>query len=415
LDNEYRAGVSWSLITDEDQIVSSETLDETWLLNDSLCNSSVVCCGFDDVESVDIFDIVSHFRRLPNPGATFVILVPRRRPPELSQRGDDEILWFSASLGVLRAFNAARSPETGFSCYELLFWLLEAKAPKINIECLQIPTEPSWHGSPNVDRVEVEWIIPHKGPLAFLHTCLNSVDSCRASSDVVSVCFDEEVSSEHRNEVQAFPWATFYSSEPFGNGPYVGRERLAQTGTTPFVIFQDSDDVSTPLRRRLLLSKMLETGADFIGSHEIHVNYFERKVFSVRYPLDVTAALAAHPGHPLLLPTSAIRRDALHAAGGFSTIRSFNSDLEFVMRAFFFLRMINIDEFLYIRRVRPGSLTRVSETGFFSQARQDLTAAWRRDFERIKHEGLRLEDSSLKRQDRVDFSSIRIVQLGQKF
>jgi hypothetical protein len=269
--DECGINISWNLITDENVILRSEKLDETWLLTDTYRNSCLVCCAFDDARSVDILDIASHFRCLPSPERTFLILVPRRRPPEFSQRPDDEILWFSVSLGVLRAFNVARSPETGFSCYELLFWLLEAKAPKVNVECLQIPTEPSWHGAPDADRVDVEWIIPHKGPLAFLNTCLTSLDSCRGTSDVVSVCLDEEISNDHRKLAQAFPWATFYSSEPFGNGPYVSRDRFAQIGTTPFVIFQDSDDVPTLRRRGLLLSKMLETGADFVGSHEIYV------------------------------------------------------------------------------------------------------------------------------------------------
>jgi hypothetical protein len=59
-----------------------------------------------------------------------------------------------------------------------------------------------------------------------------------------------------------------------------------------------------------------------------------------------SAALAAGPGHALLLPASAGRMGAIKAAGGFSTNRTFNSDLEFLYRAFFFLRLRNVDEFL---------------------------------------------------------------------
>jgi len=44
-------------------------------------------------------------------------------------------------------------------------------------------------------------------------------------------------------------------------------------------------------------------------------------------------------------------------AAGFPTIRTFNSDLEFVFRAYVFLRLRKVDEFQYIRRVRAVSLT----------------------------------------------------------
>jgi hypothetical protein len=154
-------------------------------------------------------------------------------------------------------------------------------------------------------------------------------------------------------------------------------------------------------RRAALLPQLLESGADLIGSHELHVNEVWRKVMAIRYPLDASAALAAADGHTLLLPTSAGRRDAIETAGGFSTNRTFNSDLEFVFRAFFFLKLRNVDEFLYIRRSRAGSLTQAPETGILSPAREAHSAALRKDFERIKRKarlgGLGLQDAPPER------------------
>jgi hypothetical protein len=203
-------------------------------------------------------------------------------------------------------------------------------------------------------------------------------------------------------------------SQPYSNGPYVGRERLVRSGSASIVLFQDSDDAPTLSRRRILLSEMLESGADFIGSHELHVNEVLQRVVALRYPLDVSAALAASDGHALLLPTSAARRDAIRAAGGFSTIRTFNSDLEFVYRAFFFLKMRNVDEFLYIRRIRAGSLTTAPETGILSPAREAHSAALRSDFERIKRKELALEESALRTQHRSDLEQIRIDRLRRR-
>jgi hypothetical protein len=164
----------------------------------------------------------------------------------------------------------------------------------------------------------------------------------------------------------------------------------------------------------VLVPELLESGAELIGSHELHVNEVWRKVMAVRYPLNASSALAAGDGHTLLLPTSAGRRQAITAAGGFSTNRTFNSDLEFMFRAFFFLKLRNVDEFLYIRRSRAGSLTQAPETGILSPAREAHSAALRHDFERVKRKELSLEGSVLKTQHRSDFEAIRIDRLRRR-
>lgn len=243
---------------------------------------------------------------------------------------------------------------------------------------------------------------------------LLGVGESRASADIVSVCFDEEVTDDHRELAERFPWAEFYRSKPHSNGPYVSRERFIRTGAAPIVMFQDSDDAPTLSRRAALVPELFESGADLIGSHELHVNEMWGKVMALRYPLDVSSALAKGEGHTLLLPTSAGRRKALVTAGGFSTNRMFNSDLEFMYRAFFFLRLRNVDEFLYIRRSRAGSLTQSPETGILSPARQAHSAALRRDFARIKRRDLALEESDLRTQHRSDFEKIRIDPLRRR-
>ena len=344
---------------------------------------------------------------------SILILVPRKSAPDLEQSWDGEVASFIVSVGLLRAFKKTK-PAEEYSCYNLLYWALNNRSHGVGFECLQVPIESKRPRKNTLQNIAVQWIIPHKAPLFMLETCLRAVGDSRGSADIVSVCFNEEVTDEHHALAERFPWAEFYRSEPHSNGPYVGRERLVRSSPTPIVLFQDSDDAPTWSRRKVLLSETLESGADLIGSHELLVSEVWRKVMAIRYPLDASAALAALDGHTLLLPTCAGRRDAIKAAGGFSTIRTFNSDLEFEYRAFFFLKLRNVDEFLYIRRLRAGSLTQAPETGILSPARQAHSAALRSDFERVKRNELAPEDSVLKTQHRSDLEEIRIDKLPRR-
>ena len=124
---------------------------------------------------------------------------------------------------------------------------------EFGFECLQVPTQSKRPRQNTVQSSPVQWIIPHKAPLFMLETCLRAVGDSRGSTDIVSVCFDEEVNDEHHELAARFPWAEFYRSEPHSNGPYVGRERLVRSSPTPIVLFQDSDDAPTLSRRQVLL------------------------------------------------------------------------------------------------------------------------------------------------------------------
>ncbi len=408
---EQEVQVSWRVVVRGEASPKRHVFDEGWLIDSRITDTDIVCCNSVETECLSTADSISEFSRFPDPVMSILILIPRKPAPELEQSWDGDVRSFVVSIGLLRAFKESQF-SVNYSCYNLLYWALNNRSQGVDFECLQVPLQ-----SKRPDRnalQNVQWIIPHKGPLFMLEACLRSVTESRDSADIVSVCFDEDVTDEHRDLAERFPWAEFYSSEPHSNGPYVSRERLVRSSPTPIVLFQDSDDAPTLSRRRVLLSAMLESGADLIGSHELHMNEIWRKVMAVRYPLDASAALAAGDGHTLLLPTSAARRDAINAAGGFSTIRTFNSDLEFVYRAHFILRLRNVDEFLYIRRSRAGSLTTVPETGILSPARQAHSAALRNDFERIKRHELSLEDSALKTQHRSDLEDIRIDRLRRR-
>jgi hypothetical protein len=405
--------VSWRVIVRGEASPWRDAFDEGWLVDSSIGDTDFACCDSGQTESLTVADSVQEFSRFPNPAMSILILVARKSAPDLDQRWDDDVGSFIVSVGLLRAFNKTE-PSSNYSCYNLLYWALNNRRYAVGFECLQVPIQSKRPYCSPLQNIAAQWIIPHRGPSFMLETCLRAVSESRGRADIVSVCFDEELIDDHRELAEGFPWAEFYRSEPHSNGPYVSRERLVRSSPTPIVVFQDSDDAPTVSRRRVLLSEMLESGADLIGSHEIHVNQVLQRVVAIRYPLDASAALAAYDGHTLLLPTSAGRRDAIRTAGGFSTIRKFNSDLEFVYRAFFSLRLRNVDEFLYIRRIRAGSLTQAPETGIFSPAREAHSAALRSDFKRIKRKELSLEDSALKTQHRRDFEAIQIERLRRR-
>src|SRR5271155_1238043 len=187
---------------------------------------------------------------------SILILVLRKAAPELGQSWDGDVGSFIASVGLLRAFKKT-NPAQDCLCYNLLYWALNNRSHAVDLECLQVPIQSKRSYQSTLRNIAVQWIIPHKAPLFMLETCLQAVGDSRGSADIVSVCFDEEVTRDHRELAERFPWAEFYLSEPHSNGPYVSRERLIRSSPTPIVLFQDSDEAPTLSRRAVLLPHLL--------------------------------------------------------------------------------------------------------------------------------------------------------------
>jgi len=104
-------------------------------------------------------------------------------------------------------------------------------------------------------------------------------------------------------------------------------------------------------------------------------------------------ALKNGPAHALLHPSSAISRDIFYACQKLSEDRIFANDTKFLYYCYFKLDTIeNIDEFLYFRRTRPGSLTTSASTGIGSAVRTELINRWLTDFTLVKRGLLKLED-----------------------
>jgi hypothetical protein len=120
--------------------------------------------------------------------------------------------------------------------------------------------------------------------------------------------------------------------------------------------------------------------------------------------------MAKGPGNPLLFPASMITARAFREAGGLSLDWPFANDTQFIFRSYFFAKLANVDEFLYIRRRHADSITTSPLTGMGTPARSERGRMWEADFREVRDGRLPLADSSLAA--KRDTSAVRIRVLG---
>ena len=134
----------------------------------------------------------------------------------------------------------------------------------------------------------------------------------------------------------------------------------------------------------------------------------------VRYPLDVNAELGRFGArHQALLPTMLLRRDVVDRVGGFSTDRIFGHDVAFWLSASLQVKIVNVDEFLYLRRRRASSLTMRVDIGNSSAIRSIHRKQRRLHFNEVAAGRLRLQDSALAVRHRVSPVTFRDLRSGR--
>ncbi|MBP0019023.1 MAG: glycosyltransferase family 2 protein [Cyanobacteria bacterium SBLK] len=213
-------------------------------------------------------------------------------------------------------------------------------------------------------------LIPHYNCHAWLERCIRSLVDQTRPPDRILVLDD---CSPHPpiQIIEKFPQVTLLKSSE-NVGPYcLIQQAIAQTNYDAY-LFQDADDWSANIRLERLLETAERTGAELVGTQEWRVYELESKLTPVCYPLDVNMALRDKPGHPLIHPSSLVSRDLVMRVGGFATGLRFGGDTEFLLRAVFAAKIVNIPEFCYFRRKRPHSLTTARETGLNSPQRKAL-------------------------------------------
>jgi len=333
-------------------------------------------------------------RRLDPAVSTVIPLVPYRRPPTDSYRRDGHANSFLCSGSVfaelLKMFPEA-CPES--LCYLLLKAILDGKILVDRVTVTQLPArapKPEFEPLPSA-RV----IMPHRGFARDLRTALRSIDLTREPRPAVSVGLDGGALTKYQALRDRNPRVEFLYFSPTPVGPYVIRQELIQRSDEPVLIFQDSDDFATWDRFHYLQQELRANSCDLVGSHQLRVNEMLQSVEIFRYPLNVNEALRTHSSHALLHPTSAVTRSGFFEAGGLSTDKIFDSDSQFVLRASFMLRILNVDAFLYVRRVHKLALTVHPSTRVGSAAREPGRRQRAIDFEAIKSGRMSLDESSL--------------------
>lgn len=213
-------------------------------------------------------------------------------------------------------------------------------------------------------------LIPHYRCEEWLDACLESLLAQTRPLDGI-VIIDDASPHPPIEIARKFPQVTLLTAAENG-GPYRLIQEVINNTRYDAYLFQDADDWSTSDRLELLLAEAERTGAELVGSQELRVLCDSREVLPCLYPLDVNAALAVRPAHPLLHPTSLVARDLVHRLGGFATGLRFGGDSEFLLRAAYVARIVNVPSYCYFRRHRRGSLTTDPATGLDTPVRLQL-------------------------------------------
>jgi hypothetical protein len=213
-------------------------------------------------------------------------------------------------------------------------------------------------------------LIPHYGCEEWLPQCLESLESQSRPLEGI-VVIDDCSPNPPVEIVSRFPNVTLLAAE--GNvGPYRLVQQVINDTRYDAYLFQDADDWSTYDRLELLLAAAERTGAELIGSQELRVICDDGTIVPTCYPRDVNDAYSNFEGHPILHPTTLVARSLVERLGGFATALKFGADSEFLRRAIYNARIINVGRFCYYHRHRAGSLATSRETGIGSTARTEL-------------------------------------------
>jgi hypothetical protein len=324
----------------------------------------------------------------------FVLLTNRRRPPLKMESMDEYIYSFSCGYqNFQKLINECNL--TWVEPHSFLFRLLDqmfSGKPSLNkVVVKQLPITEIATGNGN----QCDVIIPHKGNNEFLDNLLYFLSHIKELN--IYVGLDQDIEEDMTTIRETFFNTHFYSFSPNPVGPYVIRNKLINESSGNLLFFQDSDDIPCADRFTQLSNHILDSGCELCGSHEIKMDYYTQTIRAVRYPSNVTNSLKDGHGHSLLHPASGITRTAFYLCDTLSEERIYGNDTKFLYHSYFSLDDIqNVDEFLYIRRSHPDSLTHAAETSIISPARIALQARLVADFNLVKSGQLQLQSSSLR-------------------
>ena len=324
--------------------------------------------GIYETETAPLLETALARHGAANNLAERVTLIVADRPAPLEgRRLEPPTCSFIATAGIGRIIRGAGAPPEKW-CYLAMRAALAGPRATTDIQVVHrnSPREPLG-AAPG----SVEAILCHKGPERFVRLC---VDSLVRQTDPphISLAFDQKYACPRLlDDVKGSDAIRLYQIHPHPIGPYVAFHVFGSQSEADFILRQDTDDLALPDRIRRLKAAAIQMDAGMVGSHDIDVNDIEQCVNPVRYPLDVNAALKTDVIDHQIMPRNAIcTRAAFAAVGGYSTKRMFGHGVDFWIRAALTTRVVNLDEFLYIRRRHANSLLTRKDIGLGSDARK---------------------------------------------
>lgn len=214
-------------------------------------------------------------------------------------------------------------------------------------------------------------VIPHFRCERWLADSIESLLAQTRPPDRI-VVVDDASGAPPRRIVRQYPSVTLMETRR-NVGPYRIVQQVIDQTSHDVYMFQDADDWSAPERLEVQLEAAQRSGAELVGSHYCMVHCTDMHCRVKYFPADVNDALAKIPTwHALQHPTSIISRHLIERLGGFATGMRFSGDTEMLRRAAYVARVRNVQQVLYFRRDREGSLTGSTETGLDSPARLEV-------------------------------------------
>lgn len=259
---------------------------------------------------------------------------------------------------------------------------------------------------------DVSIMIPHLGELGYLEACLEQMENQLVAAKEINICFDDDSFKNFKPTTDLINKINLWKNSPQNVGPYYARDFIFKVIKCKYVIFQDSDDLATSDRVKVLMGEINRYPAcGMIGSHYLDVDETENKIYSFRYPLNVNNAFLKYPKSYLLHPTTILSKKFYEISGGFTKWRKFASDAQFNLKAPLYMQIRNSDNFLYIKRTRRDSLLTASKSHLNSKLRKFFHRIWERDIELILNNKLDIDSSTFcetQLEPPINFSLIRI-------
>lgn len=373
----------------------------------------------DEFKADQLLKEIKHFLNYPT--AEIILLLPYLEPPTENSRTDNAVQSFMISKRVFDSTAFSLVDPVKFIYHTVNFYLNSSASKNIEIAQVGKPA-PCFVSTKDeilskLNNASVQ--ITHKGPLRLLKRCLAHLNNTEVIPKEIEICFDDP--SYKNLDLRMFKSiankVTLYKNTPLGVGPFLARQYMAEQSNYQYIYLLDSDDIAVRSRFSKLMTELEKRNLDLLGSHELRIDQISKRLVIVRFPLDVNFALAKKSFHPMLHGTCIITKPGFLKAGGYSTEGKFGYDSQFLLRAFFFLKIGNIDDFLYLRFLRKHSLTTAKKTMHGTKLRKFMTWRWAVDFNLVYSGKLNLSDSTLReRKQNFRFKIVNVTKhnLGQK-